>query len=203
MTDDPADRADPFDLFADWLARASQSEPNDPNGMTLATVGADLRPTARMVLLKGMDEEAAPARGFVFYTNLHSRKSGDIGAHPAVSLLFHWKTQRRQVRIEGIAQPVTADEADTYFATRPRLSRLGAWASDQSRPLDQRRTLEQRLAEMEQRYPTNDIPRPPHWGGFRVVPDRFEFWNDMPFRLHDRTIFERGAQGWNTGKLYP
>jgi pyridoxamine 5'-phosphate oxidase len=194
----------PFDVFGQWLAEATGSEINDPTAMTLATVGADLRPSARMVLLKGVDGPERAARGFVFYTNLGSRKAEEISAHAAVSLLFHWKTLRRQVRIEGFAEAVSTAEADAYFASRPRLSRLGAWASDQSRPLDARSTLERRLAEMEQRYPAGDIPRPAYWSGFRVLPDEFEFWHDMPFRLHDRTLWQKGEAGdWRCGKLYP
>jgi pyridoxamine 5'-phosphate oxidase len=195
----------PFTMFESWLDDATRSELNDPTAMTLATCSPDGRPSARMVLLKGVDDAGAADRGFVFYTNLQSRKSDELRAQPAVTLLFHWKTLRRQVRIEGAAQPVSEAEADAYFVTRPRLSRLGAWASDQSRPLDDRATLERRLADMGARFPGQDIPRPAHWGGWRVVPEAFEFWQDMPFRLHDRTVFQRsaGAGGWVSGKLYP
>jgi pyridoxamine 5'-phosphate oxidase len=166
--------------------------------MTLATVSAAGAPSTRIVLLKGWDEG-----GFVFYTNTQSRKGEEIAAHPAVALLFHWKSLRRQIRIEGQAAPVTAAEADAYFATRPRVSRLGAWASDQSRPLADRAVLEARVAALEARYPGEAIPRPPHWSGYRVRPARFEFWQDMPFRLHDRTVFTQAAGAWQASKLFP
>jgi len=188
----------PFTLFGAWFAEAEQSEPNDPNGMTLATATRDGQPSARMVLLKGWDRE-----GFVFYTNLQSQKGCELAANDQVALLFHWKSLRRQVRIEGTAAPVTDAEADAYFATRPRLARLGAWASDQSRPLDSRATLVARVAALEARYVLGDIPRPPHWGGYRVRPLRFEFWQDMPFRLHDRALFTRDGDAWRSEKLYP
>jgi len=193
-----ADNTDPFALFGAWLAEAEQSEPNDPNGMVLATATPDGRPSARMVLMKGWDRE-----GFVFYTNLESRKGEELRANNAVALLFHWKSLRRQVRIEGAAEDVTAAEADAYFATRPRLARLGAWASDQSRPLSSRAVLIARAAAMEVRHPFGDIPRPTHWSGYRVVPDEFEFWQDMPFRLHDRTVYARDGAAWIRGTLYP
>ena len=189
---------DPLRLFQDWLEEAAKTEPNDPNAMTLATATPDGRPSARMVLLKGADQD-----GFVFYTNTQSRKGGELAANQAVALLFHWKTLTRQVRIEGRASPVSAAEADAYYASRARVSRLGAWASDQSRPLDRRETLEARVAALEARYPGDDIPRPPHWSGFRVRPGSFEFWQDMPYRLHDRTVFTRHGEGWTTEKLYP
>jgi len=193
---------DPFALFAAWMAEAEKSEPNDPNAMTLATVSADGRPSARMVLLKGWD-----GGGFVFYTNLESRKGLDLAANPHVALLFHWKSLLRQVRIEGVAVPVSDVEADAYFASRPRLSRLGAWASDQSRVLPGRAILAGRVAALELRYAVGEIPRPPHWSGFRVRPVAFEFWQDMPFRLHDRTVFTADAApeagAWRSVKLYP
>ena len=198
----------PFELFASWLTEATASEPNDPTAMTLATVGADGRPVARMVLLKGLDPAGTPARGFVFYTNLGSRKAADLRAHPQAALLFHWKTLRRQVRVEGAVQNVTAAEADAYFASRPHQSRIGAWASDQSQKLDQRATLEARVADYAARYP-GEVPRPPQWSGLRVVPDRFEFWRDMPFRLHDRSIYALNQTGtgagtcWVQSSLYP
>jgi pyridoxamine 5'-phosphate oxidase len=189
---------DPFALFETWMAEAASAEPADPNAMTLATVGHDGAPSARIVLLKDMSRE-----GFVFYTNTQSRKGVELAAHAQVALLFHWKSLARQIRIEGAAAPVSQAEADRYYATRPRISRLGAWASDQSRPLADRAYLETRVAAMEQRFPGDDIPRPPHWSGYRVVPAYFEFWRDMPFRLHDRLVFERNGQAWRESKLYP
>lgn len=190
---------DPFAWFRHWMMEAAASEPADPNAMTVATVGAGGRPSARMVLLKDAD-----ARGFVFYTNTESRKGGELRANSFAALLFHWKSLARQIRIEGTVEPVTDAEADTYHASRHRLSRLGAWASDQSRPLAERAELERRLKQFEDRYPDDVIPRPPHWSGYRVLPDRFEFWRDMPHRLHDRTIFERAPDGgWTSGKLFP
>lgn len=189
---------EPLPRFEAWLAEARISEPNDPNAMTLATASAAGRPSARMVLLKGADGE-----GFVFYTNMESRKSLELTANPFGALLFHWKSLRRQVRIEGAVRPVRAAEADAYFATRPVLSRLGAWASDQSRPLASRAVLEERLAAMTARFGEDNIPRPPHWSGWRLEPERYEFWQDMPFRLHERLVFTRGPGGWETGQIYP
>ena len=190
---------DPFAKFREWMAEAAASEPVDPNAMTVATATSDGRPSARTVLLKDVD-----ARGFVFYTNQESRKSADLAANRHVALLFHWKSLARQIRIEGVVEPVTDAEADAYFASRPRISRLGAWASDQSRPLDERLTLERRLAEYEAKYPGEDIPRPPYWSGYRVLPSSFEFWQNMQFRLHDRTVYSRAADGgWAIGKLFP
>jgi pyridoxamine 5'-phosphate oxidase len=191
--------ADPFARFQRWMAEAEVSEPSDPNAMIVATASVDGQPSARAALLKGADRG-----GFVFYTNLESRKARELAANPRVALLFYWKSLGRQIRIEGIAEPVTDAEADAYFATRPRISRLGAWASDQSRPLSSRTELERRLAEQEAKYPGEDVPRPSHWSGYRVVPATFEFWQDMPFRLHDRTTYTRGEDGsWVTGKLFP
>jgi pyridoxamine 5'-phosphate oxidase len=190
---------DPFARFREWMAEAEASEPTDPTAMTVATATPDGRPSARAILLKGVD-----ARGFVFFTNKESRKSAELAANRHVALLFHWKSLARQIRIEGMVEPVTDAESDVYFASRPRISRLGAWASDQSRPLDDRLTLERRLAEYEAKYPGEDIPRPPYWSGYRVLPDGFEFWQNMPFRLHDRTIYTRHSQGgWTVGKLFP
>ncbi len=190
---------DPFVWFQSWMAEAEASEPSDPNAMTVVTVGPDGKPSARTILLKGVDP-----RGFVFYTNTHSRKGNELAASPMIFLLFYWKSLGRQIRVEGRVEPVTAAEADAYYATRPRISRLGAWASDQSRPLADRAELERRLQTFEEKFPGEDIPRPPHWSGYRVLPDRFEFWQNMPFRLHDRTIFERAAGGgWTRGKLFP
>ncbi len=203
MPDAEPDRSDPFRWFQAWMAEAAKSEPNDPNAMTLATATPDGVPAARIVLLKGLDGEQASPRGLVFYTNQESRKGRELAANTACALLFHWKTLQRQVRVEGRVGPVSDAEADAYFASRYRISRLGAWASDQSRPLSGRDELERRLAEVEQRYPGDDIPRPPHWSGYRVVPQRWEFWQDMPFRLHDRSIFTREGQGWAPSKLFP
>jgi pyridoxamine 5'-phosphate oxidase len=192
--------ADPFTLFTEWLADARRTEINDPNAMTLATIRADGAPDARIVLLKGHDE-----RGLVFYTNYESRKGKQLLEDPRATLVFHWKSLQRQVRVVGEVVLVTPDEADAYFVSRPRLSKVGAWASDQSRPLAERAELERRLAEAEARFPGDDVPRPPHWSGFRVIPLRFEFWREMPYRLHDRLIFTRGAAGesWSTGRLFP
>jgi pyridoxamine 5'-phosphate oxidase len=194
---------DPFALFSAWFAEAAASEPNDPNAMCLATATPEGAPSARMVLLKGLDAEGTPGRGFVFYTNLESRKGGELAANPQVALLFHWKTLGRQVRVEGRVTPVSPEEADAYYATRARMSRIGAWASRQSRPLASRSELEAAVAAFDSRFPGEDIPRPPHWSGFRVTPARIEFWRDMPFRLHDRTLFERDGEGWRSGLLYP
>jgi pyridoxamine 5'-phosphate oxidase len=189
---------DPHALFESWLAEARLSEPNDPGAMALATADAEGRPSARMILLKGHD-----ARGFVFYTNADSRKGEELAVNPRAALLFHWKSLRRQVRVEGAAEPVTEAEADAYFATRARESRLGAWASDQSRPLDRRETFEARYEEMLARFEGGEVPRPPRWCGWRVIPERIEFWSDRAFRLHERRLFTRNGDGWDEGLLYP
>ena len=189
---------DPHALFEAWLAEAEASEPSDANAMTVATVAADGRPSARIVLLKGHD-----ARGFVFYTNLESRKGQEIAGQPVAALLFHWKTLGRQVRVEGALTPVTAEEADAYFASRHRMSRIGAWASDQSRPLESRAVLEARVAEMERRFDNQDPPRPDHWSGFRVEPARIEFWQDGAYRLHDRIVYTPDGDRWRTQRLFP
>ena len=189
---------DPHALFEEWLGAARSSEPNDPEAMALATADEAGRPSVRMVLLKGHDQ-----RGFVFYTNLDSRKGGALAGNPNAALLFHWKSLRRQVRVEGSVEAVSAEEADDYFASRARDSQLGAWASDQSRPLDSRATFEARYEQMRERFDGADIPRPPRWSGFRVVPRRIEFWNDRAHRLHERRLFVRQAEGWSEGLLYP
>jgi pyridoxamine 5'-phosphate oxidase len=189
---------DPYGAFETWFAEARRLELNDPNAMTLATATRSGRPSARIVLLKEFDRE-----GFVFYTNTQSRKGEELAKNKVAALLFHWKTLGRQVRVEGKVAPVTPHEADLYFASRPRISQLGAWASDQSRPLADRADLQARLAEAEARFEGHDIPRPPHWSGYRVSPERFEFWQDMPFRLHDRTIYTGTSGNWHISKLFP
>lgn len=190
----------PFDVFGDWFAEAGESEPNDPNAVALATAGADGQPAVRMVLLKGYDEQ-----GFVFYTNLESNKGKDLGENPKAAMLFHWKSLRRQVRIEGPVSPVTDAEADEYFASRARGSQIGAWASDQSRPLEGRFALEKRVATFTAKFGLGAVPRPKHWSGYRISPRRIEFWKDGAFRLHDRFVFTRDdeAQDWTVEQLFP
>jgi pyridoxamine 5'-phosphate oxidase len=189
---------DPLALFNAWFAEAQASEPNDPNAMALATADARGAPSVRMVLLKGHGPD-----GFVFYTNREGRKAADLAANAQAALLFHWKSLRRQVRIEGPVGLATDAESDAYFATRSRDSQLGAWASDQSRPLDDRTTFEARFAEMQRRFEGRDVPRPPHWGGYRVTPEVVEFWQDRAHRLHERRVFTRADSGWTEGMLYP
>jgi pyridoxamine 5'-phosphate oxidase len=191
---------DPFALFGAWFTEAEASEPNDPNAMALATVAADGMPSVRMVLLKGFDET-----GFVFFTNLESRKGEQLKANPKAALCFHWKTLQRSVRVEGLVRPVSPAEADAYFATRPRSSRIGAWASKQSRPLASRFDLERRIAEYTARFGLGEVPRPPFWSGFRLAPLRIEFWKNGAFRLHDRLVFTRAdlAEGWTIERLFP
>jgi pyridoxamine 5'-phosphate oxidase len=189
---------DPLALFDEWLAEARGAEINDPEAMALATADAAGQPSVRMVLLKGHGPT-----GFVFYTNEQSAKAVQVAANPSAALLFHWKALRRQVRVEGAVERVRDEEADAYFASRARDSQLGAWASDQSRPLDTRATFEQRFEEVKARFEGSDVPRPPHWGGYRVVPDRIEFWSDRPHRLHERRLFTRSGESWNEGLLYP
>ncbi len=200
---------DPLGLFAAWFKEAEEAEPNDHNAMALATVGEGGMPCLRMVLLKGYDAE-----GFVFYTNLESRKGMQLEAHPKAALLFHWKSLRRQVRVEGPVGPVSEAEAEAYFASRPRQSQIGAWASDQSRPLEGRFELEKRVARFAAKYAIGQVPRPPHWSGFRIRAERIEFWQDGAFRLHDRLVYHReeagedagedaGRVAWRTERLFP
>jgi pyridoxamine 5'-phosphate oxidase len=198
MSDTYSVAPDPYGAFETWFAEAKRLELNDPNAMTLATATPEGRPSARIVLLKGFDRE-----GFVFYSNTQSRKGEELAANGFAALLFHWKTLGRQVRVEGAVQPVPPREADLYFGTRPRISQLGAWSSAQSRPLAGREELYARLEESEARFEGQDIPRPPHWSGYRVRPARFEFWRDMPFRLHDRTIYTAESGDWLLTKLFP
>lgn len=193
--------ADPLALFAAWLAEAQASEVNDPNAMALSTVGTDGMPSSRMVLLKDHDE-----KGFVFYTNYESRKGRQLLATPKAALLFHWKSLRRQVRIEGNVAPVGDEEADAYFASRAKQSQIGAWASQQSRPLEGRFELEKRVAKYAAKYAVSQVPRPPYWSGFRLTPRLIEFWQDGAFRLHDRLVYTRDEAGggpWSTERLYP
>lgn len=196
MTDVPPE--EPHALFTTWAAEARASELNDSNAMALATVTPDHQPSVRIVLLKGHDE-----RGFVWYTNLESRKASELLATEKASLLFHWKSLRRQVRIDGPVSLVSDAEGDAYFVTRSRDSQLGAWASDQSRPLDSRATFEARYEEIQARFESKDVPRPPHWSGFRLDPQQIEFWEDGAHRLHHRRLFTRTADGWDEGLLYP
>ena len=189
---------DPHILFDSWFAEAEASEPNDPNAVALATATPDGRPSVRMVLMKAHDP-----RGFTFHTNLDSRKGDEIEANAAAALLFHWKTLRRQVRIEGLTEPVSADEADAYFATRSRGSQLSAWASDQSRPLESREAFERRYAEVTARFEGAPVPRPPRWSGVRLVPQRIEFWRDREYRMHERRLFVGNGDGWTESLLYP
>ncbi|MGD9845012.1 MAG: pyridoxamine 5'-phosphate oxidase [Variibacter sp.] len=197
---DFTEATEPFALFAEWMEDAKKSEPNDPNAMTLATVDDTGLPDARMVLLKGVDDH-----GFVFYTNLESKKARELAGQPKAALVFHWKSLRRQVRVRGPVERVTDAEADAYFATRPRGSQIGAWASKQSSPLESRMAFEKAIALTTAKYAVGTVPRPPHWSGFRIVPVAMEFWHDRPFRLHDRVEYRRAqfAEDWVKTRLYP
>jgi pyridoxamine 5'-phosphate oxidase len=191
---------EPFRLFTAWLQDASTAEPRDPTAMTLATVDADGLPDARMVLLKGVDDG-----GFVFYTNMESQKGRELAARPAAALVFHWKSSNRQVRVRGRVERVTDQEADAYFATRAKQAQIGAWASKQSAPLESRLAFEKQIALYAAKYALGQVPRPPHWSGYRIVPTQIEFWQERPFRLHDRVVFSRAAPGaaWRKTRLYP
>jgi pyridoxamine 5'-phosphate oxidase len=189
---------DPLALFDAWFAEAKAAEPHDAEAMALATASADGRPSLRMVLMKGHGPE-----GVDFYTNFDSRKGGELAANPQAALLFHWKSLRRQVRFEGPVTSLSDAAADAYFATRGRDSQIGAWASDQSRPLASREVFEAHYEEVRQRFAGNDVPRPPRWGGFRLRPDTIEFWQDRPHRLHERRLFTRAAKDWTESLLYP
>jgi len=192
------DRDEPISLFVEWLEESKRSEPNDANAMALATVDAEGMPDVRMVLLKDVD-----VRGFTFFSNQESAKGEQLWAHPSAALLFHWKSLRRQVRVRGAVERVSAEEASAYFASRARESRIGAWASDQSRPLSSREALEARVAEQTARFEGEEVPRPDRWTGWRVIPQQIEFWRDRPFRLHDRLRFDRVAETWSTSRLWP
>ena len=203
---DLSEANEPFDLFGRWLADAEGREPNDPNAMALATVDSTGLPNVRMVLLKGFDgAEAGGGRGFVFYTNCESAKGRELEANMQAALLFHWKSLRRQIRIRGQVNRVPDSEADAYFKTRPIGSRIGAWASQQSRPMENRFALEKAVAAYTAKFNVGTIPRPPHWSGFRLIPLAMEFWQDRPFRLHDRIVFQRTSPGeaWNKDRLFP
>ena len=197
MNSDDFER-DPFDLFDEWFKIGAESETSNSNAMCLATAGADGRPSARMVLLKGYD-----SRGFVFFTNTESDKGRQLAANPAAALCFYWRGVGLQIRVEGRVTPVSPEEADEYFASRARASQIGAWASAQSRPLDARATLEARVAGLEAKYEGDDVPRPPHWSGYRIAAERLEFWRDRPDRLHDRLVFTHDGAGWARGRLNP
>ena len=197
-TGDFTESPEPFELFAAWLEDATASEPNDPNAVALATVDPNGLPDVRMVLLKGFDQA-----GFVFYTNFESAKGRELLANMKAAMCFHWKSLRRQVRVRGTVEQVSDAEADAYYASRPRGSRIGAWASKQSRPLESRFALERAVAEFTARHAIGEIPRPQHWSGFRILPQQIEFWHDRPFRLHDRMQFTRNGGGWEKTRLYP
>ena len=198
ISGDFTESPEPFALFAAWLGEATRSEPNDPNAMALATVDADGLPDVRMVLLKGFDTD-----GFVFYSHIASAKGRELAANPKAALLFHWKSLRRQVRVRGPVTPVSETEADAYFASRPKQSQLGAWASKQSQPLESRMAFEKAIALAAAKYAIGEVPRPPGWSGWRIAPEAIEFWHDRPFRLHDRILFTRDGGDWHKTRLYP
>ncbi len=195
---DFTEAGEPWAIFSAWMAEAERAEPNDPTAMALATADADGLPNVRMVLLKGADE-----RGFVFYTNAESAKGRELASNPQAALVFHWKSLRRQMRARGPVTEVSEAEADSYFASRPRDSRIGAWASQQSRPLESRFALEKAVAFYAAKHAIGEVPRPPYWRGYRIAPVSMEFWADRPFRLHDRVMFTRRGDGWDKARLYP
>jgi pyridoxamine 5'-phosphate oxidase len=195
---DFTESTEPFELFSAWFDEARASEPNDPNAMALATVDADGLPDVRMVLMNGRSPE-----GFVFYSHINSAKGRELAANPNAALLFHWKSLRRQIRVRGPVTPVSDAEADAYFASRPKQAQIGAWASKQSQPLESRLAFEKAIALNAAKYAICDVPRPPGWSGWRIVPQTMEFWHDRPFRLHDRIVFEREGNGWTKTRLYP